>query len=356
MNARSEDIRAAIAEQAAEWFIVNQSGSLTAEESTEFLAWLKASPVHVREYLGVARVARHLPAAIGQPEVPLETFLKQTVPPLPRVAVPTSDLPARRWLRAAAVMAALAVVSLALLWLWNLRPVAPVSTPAPVAALHFETRHGEQQTYRLADNSLVHLNTESAITIRYSSTERLAVLTAGEAEFEITHEPGRAFRVLAGTAEVVDLGTSFDVRLEPRSTLVTVVEGRVAVGLATNAAGAGTAVAPKDLAGFVQLGANQQLRVSEEGGPGTPQTVDAEEATSWLHRQISFDHEPLERVAAEFNRYAPKPIEIATPTLRSLKVSGVFATDDTKAFVAFLRTLPGVQVEETATRIRVSQK
>jgi transmembrane sensor len=74
-----------------------------------------------------------------------------------------------------------------------------------------------------------------------------------------------------------------------------------------------------------------------------------------MHRQIAFDHEPLERVAAEFNRYAPKPIEIATPTLRSLQISGVFATDDTDAFIAFLRTIKGVRVEVTATHIRVSQ-
>jgi len=78
-------------------------------------------------------------------------------------------------------------------------------------------------------------------------------------------------------------------------------------------------------------------------------------STAWLRHEIMFDHEPLERVAAEFNRFAPKPIEIATPALRSLQISGVFATDDTEAFIAFLRTLKGVRVEVTATNIRVSQ-
>jgi transmembrane sensor len=67
-----------------------------------------------------------------------------------------------------------------------------------------------------------------------------------------------------------------------------------------------------------------------------------------------FDHEPLEHVVAEYNRYTAKPIEIATPALRNLQISGVFATDDTEAFVAFLRSLKGVRVEVTETRIRVS--
>jgi ferric-dicitrate binding protein FerR (iron transport regulator) len=34
-------------------------------------------------------------------------------------------------------------------------------------------------------------------------------------------------------------------------------------------------------------------------------SVDAQRTTAWLHREIVFDHEPLERVAAVFNRYAP---------------------------------------------------
>jgi transmembrane sensor len=90
--------------------------------------------------------------------------------------------------------------------------------------------------------------------------------------------------------------------------------------------------------------------------PATPMTVDAQRTTSWLHRQINFDRVPLGRVAAEFNRYAPKPVEITTARLRDLEISGVFSTDDTEEFIAFLRSLEGVRVEITATRILVSQK
>ena len=56
-----------------------------------------------------------------------------------------------------------------------------------------------------------------------------------------------------------------------------------------------------------------------------------------------FDHEPLERVVAEYNRYTAKPIEIATPALRNLEISAVFATDDTDTFIELLpsnRELP----------------
>jgi len=259
----------------------------------------------------------------------------------------------RRWLPAAVAMAACLVLSLVLLLTWNARPIQHPSAPDGVTALHFETRHGEQLTRRLADNSVVHLNTGSAVTIRYGKTERLVMLTAGQADFEVAHELQRAFRVIAGSAEVVDIGTRFDVRLEHDSTVVTVVEGRVAVGSSSVSEKPGTSPSQSPARRVVQLNANQQVRVTDPEGPATPVAVDAQRTTAWLHRQIAFDHETLERVAAEYNRYASKPIEIATPALRNLKISGVFATDDPEAFIAFLRSLKGVRVEVTETLIRV---
>ena len=201
---------------------------------------------------------------------------------------------------------------------------------------------------------MLHLDTDSAVTVRFSKTERLVTLTSGQANFEVAHDPARAFRVLAGSAEVIAIGTQFDVRLLENSTVVTVIEGRVAVGPSPELEKGGAN--PNNAPRYVQVSADQQIRVTEAEWPATPVAVDAQHTTAWLHREIVFDHEPLERVAAEFNRYAPKPIEIATPALRNLQISGAFATDDTDAFIAFLRTLKGVRVEVTATRIRVSQQ
>ncbi len=362
MNSNEEKIRAAIAEQAGEWFVANEDGPLDTRDSAALAAWLKTSPVHVEEFLGVSAIARDLKEARTDPEYSLEAILARaraeddtSVQSLwPRVLETVRSRTSSRWLTAGVAMAACAALSLGLLLTWNVRPIQHPSTPDGTTALNFETRHGEQLSRRLADNSVLHLNTDSAVTIRYSKTERLVVLTSGQADFEVTHDRARAFRVIAGSAEVVDLGTKFDVRLEQDSTVVTVVEGRVAVGPTPMLEKLGTSSqnhAPR----LVQLSADQQIRVTEGEWPATPIAVDAESATAWLRREIVFDHEPLERVAAEYNRYTQKPIEIATPALRNLQISGVFATDDTDAFIAFLRSLKGVRVEVTQTQIRVSR-
>jgi len=266
----------------------------------------------------------------------------------------TRDALLPRWQAAAVTGAAFAVLSLGLLVWWNHTLAPHVLPPDTVATLHFETRQGEQQTHRLPDNSTLHLNTDSAVTISYSKSERIVMLTSGEADFEVIHEPKRPFRVFAGLAEAVDIGTQFDVRLEHDSTVVTVLEGRVAVGPSSMLHG-GTDSSQAALAKFVELSADQQISVAQGAWPAAPIAVDAHRTASWLRRQITFDHEPLSRVATEFNRYAAKPIEIATPALRDLEISGVFVIDDTDAFIAFLRSLEGVHVEVTTTRIRVTR-
>jgi transmembrane sensor len=365
MNPNDEKIRAAIAEQAGDWFVGNDEGSHDVRESADLAAWLRTSPVHIEEFLGVSVIARDLREARTHPEYSLEAILARAraedEPGVHLLRQPPGDAvrvgAPRRWRTATVAMAmamaiaACLLLSIGLFLTWSGGPNRHSAASDGMTALHFETRHGEQLTRRFADDSVLHLNTDSAITIRYGKNERVAVLTSGEADFEVAHDPKRTFRVLAGSVVVSDLGTTFDVRLARDSTVVTVVEGEVAVRPST--------IGPR-LEGpsraDVQLGANQQLIIANGvWPPAKAVAVDAQRATAWLHHQIAFDHESLEKVAAEYNRYASKPIEIVTPGLQKLEISGVFATDDPAEFIAFLRSMEGVKVEETATRFRVSR-
>jgi transmembrane sensor len=364
MNSSEEQVHAAIAEQAAEWFVANDERPLDPPDSEALAAWLKTSPVHIEEFLGVSAIARDLKQAGTDPEYSLEAILAraraeeesgvQALRSHDSFAVRAR--PSRPWLAGAVAMAATVVLSLGLFSWWNVRQAAQPPVAESITELRFQTRHGEQLSHRLADNSVLHLNTDSAVTIRYGKTERLVRLTAGQAGFEVAHERDRPFRVLAGSAEVVDIGTKFDVRLEQNSTVVTVVEGRVEVGPSPMRATLGPNARQPQAARFVELAAGQQVSVTEGEWPAVPISVDVQSTTAWLRQEIVFDHEPLERVAAEYNRYTAKPIEIATPALRNMQISGVFSTDDPDAFIAFLRSLKGVRVEVTPTRISVSAK
>jgi transmembrane sensor len=348
MSIRGARVRALITEEAADWFAANRRGLDEAKRS-QFLSWLKESPVHVEEYLGVTQMTNDLRAAMSHSEFSLDALLERAraekdegVVPFEREATHLrATRPAFRWGFTAAA-AAMAGVVLAIVFLWP-SPMRVGPGPEKPITARYTTRHGEQLTQRLPDASVLHLNTDTAVTIRYTRAERHVDLERGQAVFEVTHDPARPFHVFAGSAEISDVGTTFDVYLRPDSATVTVLEGEITV----NSLQARGQSAP------VQVVAGQQVRVVPGQGPLLPTPVDAKGSTAWLQGQISFKREPLADVASEFNRYAATPIEIETPALQRLLVSGVFRADDPESFLAFLRTIDGVQVDITPTRIRV---
>jgi transmembrane sensor len=345
--------REQIAEEAAEWFVLNRGG-LDDAQKVQFFDWLRRSAVHVEEYLGIAQVTGDLIEAVARrtemdPQIEqaraADEAVVQPIRPQIRTA-PTASRPRTWWYAAAA--AALAVIAFGTTFWSDLRPRAPVS--AQVIPAHFSTRHGEQLTQPLSDGSVLYLNTDTAVLVRYEHGTRLVDVEHGQVVFEVAHDPTRPFHVLAGSAEVIAVGTRFDVYLQGQSTLVTVVEGRVTVGPTPAFGGSATGSRTRKP---MPVAAGQMVRVVQGQLPEAPSPVDPGRTTAWQQRQISIEAVPLAEVAAEFNRYSSTPVEIETPSLRGLAVSGVFAVDDTESFVAFLRNLDGVSVEVTADRIRV---
>lgn len=353
MTASTEQIRDAVAEQAGEWFVANQAGPLEPAERAQFVAWLKASPLHVREYLGIAEIARDLPVAVAEPQISFEALIREAQAdnddsvlvldrpmrrPEPRSAPPLPSL--RRPLIATAIAA---TVLLAVSWVWQARDGEFLGLSKT-----YRTDHGQQSTWRLPDGTVVHLNTDSEITVRYSAAERTVDVDAGQALFDVMHDSKRRFRVGSGDAQVIAVGTRFDVYRKSETTTVTVIEGVVAVSKGEPPPAGGT-VAPPPNALRVEAG----YQVVIDGGPLQAQPVDVQAATAWMQRQIVFQNRPLGEVAEEFNRYSQTTIEIDDPALRALPVSGLFDAYDTESFVTFLQTLDGVAIEKTTNRIRI---
>ena len=346
MSPSDEQIRAAIAEQASEWFMENRSGLLDHKESARFMAWLQASPMHVEEYLRIAALAPDLEAAAKTNKTPRETLVARArgepagIVSLDRAGL--GQLPAlvrRRRSPAWSVAAAAALAVVAVSTVWSMRNGERFGLPRS-----YSTVRGEQRIQRLPDGSVLHLNTDSAVTVRYSRSERLVSLDRGQVLFEVAHQDKRPLRVQTDWAGVVAVGTQIDVYRKSSTTTITVVEGYVEVysGGAPPTAGAEPSV---------RLKPGDQLDVGDR--IGAPRHVDARAAVAWLQRQIAFQDEPLGEVAAEFNRYGPVTVEIDDESLRALPISGIVDAYDTDSFAAYLATLSGVIVQKNPTRIRV---
>ena len=355
MTPTDGQIRSAIAEQAADWFVANQANALSETTRLAFMTWLRTSPVHVEEYLGIATIARDLRAAGPDPQVSLEALLAQArLEGADRATSPDSASPLRRrlWQSAWTPVVAVSAAALAAVVV-GLVVVSAGGRDLLGLSTTYATAHGEHRSLRLADGSSVQLNTESGIRVRFGSTERLVEVTRGQAFFQVAHDARRRFRVSAGGADLIALGTQFDVEMRGKAMVVTVVEGQVVVF-------SGHAPAPRSGAaaaiGGLTIRAMEQVRLESGVVSAQPAVVDLHQVEAWLRDQIVFEQRALGEIAGEFNRYAPIPIEIRDASLRALVVSGVFDTHDTASFVAFLQTIDGVTVVKTPTRIYVLKR
>lgn len=353
-------VQSAAVAQAAEWFARNRAGELTGAEKTAFMEWLRASPLHVSEYLAAVRLAEDLPEVAARLRTATPELLTWEGPLSATNVIElasskqTSQSSRRRYSWSIGIAAAAGLLVAALFW--GLSVPGLVGLPRAV-----EVAHGEQRTLQLRDGSVVHLNTDSRIKVRYSRAERLIELQKGQVMFQVSHDATRPFRVRAGDAAVVAVGTQFEVyRKSPDELTVTVVEGRVDVVRSAFTA-RNTAATRNDTRGLmsgqtVRLTAGERIQVSSSQTQLRALPVDLRVATAWVQREIVFNQQPLSVVAAEFDRYSSVPIIIEDPTLRELRVSGIFKAYDTDSFVGFLQQFDGVRVEQDATAVRVRSR
>jgi len=327
-----------IVDEAAEWFVTLRSENTDSATQERFLQWLQASPEHVREYLAILSLWTDLPAlqhggaqsASAYIERALASNVVELHGALSPEAVPGKQRSRiHRWRLPVAVAAACAVVSLLLTYSDIL--FAPT----------YQSEAGERRTLRLADGSTVTLNSLSRIRVHITKQQRTIDLLEGQALFQVARDPGRAFVVNSGPVRARALGTQFDVVRHLSGTVVTVLEGRVAVGeQATQTAGP---------ARETLLAAGQQVVVGERM-PLILKTADVSEVTAWTHGSLVFHETPLSAVIEQFNANNARRIVIERG-VEDFPITGTFSSADPAMLVEFLRAQPGLTVTESDAAI-----
>jgi transmembrane sensor len=363
-----------ISEEAAEWFIEFRTGDIDSAGRRAFDVWVRSSQEHLRAYLEVAAIWNECAALDAQRAWETDALISladENVVPLP---VSGANAPNSRQAsssgqelsatpkrpsgksRVAAIAAAVTFLVCTLTWLQFYR--------LPTYA----TEVGEQRSIRLADGSTIELNSRSRVRIHFTERERGVELLEGQALFHVAKNPARPFIVRSGDTHVRAVGTLFDINKKPSGTIVTVVEGKVAVvpmnttdHRATESSGDQLRLAPdasgqrvnlREVNDAILLAAGEQVVIIAERAVPKPIRVNTMAATAWTHRQLVLESVGLAEVAAEFNRYSTRNLVVEDSASQELRLSGVFETDP-DFLIRYLRERPDITIRETDTEIRI---
>lgn len=292
---------------AAAWLVALDAGT---GDPAAFEAWRNADPRHAAAFAQVAATWSQLGIA-GRSGAEL--------PALPPEPVVPAGLSRRRWMQAAAGIAAIGLT-------------AGIGGRA-LARSSADTSVGERRSIRCDDGLRVDLNTDSAIAWR-STFGRHVWLERGEVALDIVDGP--AMR-LSADAVAVDLAPGrYNARLGTDGTLdLLVLSGRSTWVDGTGGVHAGQRL----LAGAAS---SRTLALTAE---------DRDRAEGWRRGELVFAGDTLGAAVAEYNRYLTVPLAIDDPEVRDIRLGGRFTSADPADFLAALDASFGIVARREGRRI-----
>ena len=189
-------------------------------------------------------------------------------------------------------------------------------TNAEIAYNYLTIPRGGQFHIKLADGTLVWLNSESQLKYPVAFAEgktRTVELVYGEAYFEVspsTEHKGATFIVYNSSQEVEVLGTIFNIKAYRDETNIytTLVEGKVNISTATT----NQVLAPHQQSNL-DLN-NNSIKIS-------PANINHE--ISWIKGLFSFKGKSLEEIAKVLGRWYDVEFKFLNPELKNVKFNGV---------------------------------
>ncbi|MGK5035904.1 FecR domain-containing protein [Janthinobacterium sp. LB3P118] len=288
---------------AAHWHVERQCGSA---DPAALQAWRDASAEHERAWDLLQRMDGQLgtiPAAL---------------------AIPALQAAQQRRRAAARILALLVAAGGGI----ALGQAGLQSGPWQALTASLRTAPGQRRHVTLADGGRLEVNTDSALDVAYSATQRRIRLHHGEIMITTAPDP-RPFLVDTPHGVIRALGTRFGIRCDDDGSTVSVFEHAVEVRCAAR---------PDAVR---RLEAGQQLRFGATGAENVQATQAHQD--SWLRGMLVAADWPLQQLVQELARYRRGRLACDTKVAQR-PVTGTYRLDDIDAVLESLCASHGLQV------------
>ncbi|WP_423759713.1 FecR domain-containing protein [Burkholderia sp. NLJ2] len=298
-----------VARRAVEWWVDRQAGRTDDAFDAALARWRAEDPVHDAAWRHIETMQRRF----GRLAAGLDTQ-----------AAHAALLPPRAGRRRAAVKA-LAVLLFAGGAAWMAEP----ARRAAIWPADLRTAVGERRTVTLADRTVVVLDTDTALDVRFDDTARHLRLLRGTIMVTSGHDdrvPVRPLVVATAQGKLQPLGTRFAVRQRDGATRIEVFAGAVRVQPVDATAGT-RVIAAGEGADFTR------------DAIGEPAPLDAY-ASAWTDGMLVASRMRLADLVAELDRYRRGSLR-CDAAVAGLRVSGTYPLDDPARVLDTLKaTLP----------------
>lgn len=298
-----------VARRAVEWWVDRQAGRTDDAFDAALARWRAEDPAHDAAWRHIETMQRRF----GRLAAGLDTQ-----------AAHAALLPPRAGRRRAAVKA-LAVLLFAGGAAWMAEP----ARRAAIWPADLRTAVGERRTVTLADRTVVVLDTDTALDVRFDDTARRLRLLRGTIMVTSGHDdrvPARPLVVATAQGELRPLGTRFAVRQRDGATRIEVFAGAVRVQPVDATAGT-RVIAAGEGADFTR------------DAIGEPTALDAY-ASAWTDGMLVASRMRLADLVAELDRYRRGSLR-CDAAVADLRVSGTYPLDDPARVLDTLKaTLP----------------
>jgi transmembrane sensor len=342
------------------------TGALSPEESEE-LEWAMLADPALKVTLQVLQRMREIPpgGSAAEEQKMLERGMRRLKEPAPafqtmpaQEAAPVRSLRVRWWMAAAAAVLVLGVAGV-MLYHGDQQPVAAVPAP-PAQDKEIATRYGTRSFLELPDGSKLWLNAGSKV--KYADgfkNGRRELTLAGEAFFDVKHDPEHPFIIHTGKLDVKVLGTSFNVKAYPGDATMetTLIKGKVEIDFPGNSQ-ANIILQPNEK---VVIPVKETPAVHATNGAVDRKTVAPDPTyrtiieTSWVEDKLVFRNETFSDVTMQLERWYNIHFSFEDKRYLQDRLTGYFKDQPIKNVMDALQISLGFRYRIDGDTIRIMQ-
>jgi transmembrane sensor len=195
------------------------------------------------------------------------------------------------------------------------------------------------------DGTQIMLNTNSRVSVNYTTNNRFLYLERGEMHVSVAHDLSRPLSVIVGGRVVQAVGTEFNIEITGEHSIELVVtEGVVMVGILERPIDGTASQEPLILTPLSALvAAGQEVVIdSTDDAPEAVVTkaIDSDEIAvklSWREGNLIFRGESLEDAVLEIGRYTEVQFVFLDEESKKIRVAGLFKAGDVDGLLTALR-------------------